>query len=119
MIFRRGRGRSLRRVLEELRPVLRGWMSYYRKSQIRITFEELDQWIRRKLRPFFGAVEAELDPRPRTDATRTGPCPSVDIRNQRAWSLVECRRKPHEPSRPDPVSAPAWSGEPHYGVTAS
>ena len=50
MIFRRGRGRSLRRVLEELRPVLRGWVSYYRKSQIRVTFEELDQWIRRKLR---------------------------------------------------------------------
>ena len=49
-IFRRGRGRSLRRVLEELRPVLRGWVSYYRKSQIRITFEELDQCIRRKLR---------------------------------------------------------------------
>ncbi len=30
--------------------MLRGWVSYYRKSQIRITFEELDQWIRRKLR---------------------------------------------------------------------
>jgi RNA-directed DNA polymerase len=49
-MFRRGRGRSLRRVLEDLRPVLRGWVSYYRKSQIRVTFEELDQWIRRKLR---------------------------------------------------------------------
>jgi RNA-directed DNA polymerase len=49
-MFRRGRGRSLRRVLEELRPVLRGWVSYYRKSQVRVTFEELDQWIRRKLR---------------------------------------------------------------------
>jgi RNA-directed DNA polymerase len=49
-MFRRGRGRSLRRVLEDLRPVLRGWVSYYRKSQIRITFEELDQWMRRKLR---------------------------------------------------------------------
>jgi RNA-directed DNA polymerase len=48
--FRRGRGRSLRRILEELRPILIGWVSYYRKSQVRITFEELDQWIRRKLR---------------------------------------------------------------------
>ncbi len=48
--FRRGRGRSLRRVLEELRPVLIGWVSYYRKSQVRITFERIDQWIRRKLR---------------------------------------------------------------------
>ncbi len=49
-MFRRGRGRSLRRVIGELRPVLVGWMSYYRKSQVRITFERLDQWIRRKLR---------------------------------------------------------------------
>lgn len=49
-MFRRGRGRSLARVLTELRPVLIGWTSYYRKSQVRITFEELDQWIRRKLR---------------------------------------------------------------------
>jgi RNA-directed DNA polymerase len=49
-MFRRGRGRSLRRILEELRPVLTGWVSYYRKSEVRITFEQLDQWIRRKLR---------------------------------------------------------------------
>jgi RNA-directed DNA polymerase len=50
-MFRRGRGRNLRRFLtEDLRPVLIGWVSYYRKSQVRITFEELDQWIRRKLR---------------------------------------------------------------------
>jgi RNA-directed DNA polymerase len=49
-MFRRGRGRSFRRVLEDLRPVLRGWVSYYRKSQVRVMFEELNQWIRRKLR---------------------------------------------------------------------
>ena len=49
-ILRRGRGRRLADVIAELRPVLLGWMSYYRKSQVRITFEQLDQWIRRKLR---------------------------------------------------------------------
>ena len=49
-MFRRGRGRSLAHVIAELGPVLVGWVSYYRKSQVRITFEELDQWIRRKLR---------------------------------------------------------------------
>lgn len=49
-LFRRGRGRSLRRVLADLRPVLIGWVSYYRKSEVRGTFEELDGWIRRKLR---------------------------------------------------------------------
>ncbi len=49
-IFRRGRGRSLRRVIGELRPMLVGWVSYYRKSEVRNVFEQLDQWIRRKLR---------------------------------------------------------------------
>jgi len=49
-MFRRGRGRSLVHVIAELRPVLVGWVSYYRKSQVRVTFEQLDQWIRRKLR---------------------------------------------------------------------
>jgi RNA-directed DNA polymerase len=49
-ILRRGRGRRLADVIVELRPVLIGWVSYYRKSQVRITFEQLDQWIRRKLR---------------------------------------------------------------------
>jgi RNA-directed DNA polymerase len=49
-MFRRGRGRSLRRVIGELRPVLVGWASYYRKSEVRNVFEQLDQWIRRKLR---------------------------------------------------------------------
>jgi len=48
--FRKARGRNLRRVLEALRPKLIGWVSYYRKSEVKKTFEELDQWIRRKLR---------------------------------------------------------------------
>jgi RNA-directed DNA polymerase len=48
--FRRGRGRNLAAVLEELRPVLLGWASYYRKSEVRATLEQLDQWMRRKLR---------------------------------------------------------------------
>jgi RNA-directed DNA polymerase len=49
-MLRRGRGRRLADVIAELRPVLTGWVSYYRKSEVRITFERLDQWIRRKLR---------------------------------------------------------------------
>jgi RNA-directed DNA polymerase len=49
-LFRAGRGRSLGRVIEQLRPKLIGWVSYFRKSEVRIVFEELDQWIRHKLR---------------------------------------------------------------------
>jgi RNA-directed DNA polymerase len=49
-IIRKGRGRSLPKVAAELTTYLRGWVNYFRLSQVKIAFEELDQWIRRKLR---------------------------------------------------------------------
>lgn len=48
--FRMGRGRNIRRVIEELTPVLRGWVNYFRLSEVKGNFEELDEWIRRKFR---------------------------------------------------------------------
>ena len=49
-IFRRGRGRNIRRVIAELNEATIGWVNYFRLAQVRGVFEELDQWIRRKLR---------------------------------------------------------------------
>lgn len=49
--FRRGRGRNLVRfIVEELGPKLRGWVNYFRISEVKGVFEKLDQWIRRRLR---------------------------------------------------------------------
>jgi RNA-directed DNA polymerase len=48
--FREGRGRNLRQFLEVLRPQLRGWAGYFGIAETRGVFDELDQWIRRKLR---------------------------------------------------------------------
>jgi group II intron reverse transcriptase/maturase len=44
------RGRSLLATIKELNPILRGWMAYYRLSETRKALEELDGWIRHKLR---------------------------------------------------------------------
>ena len=49
-VCRRGRGRSLRGVIKELTPKLRGWITYFRFSEVTGLFEELDGWLRRKLR---------------------------------------------------------------------
>ncbi len=49
-ILRAGRGRSLRRVIEELQPVIRGWVAYFRKVEVKTSLEDLDHWLRRKLR---------------------------------------------------------------------
>jgi RNA-directed DNA polymerase len=49
--LRRGRGRNLKRfIAETLRPKLRGWANYFKLAEVKGVFEELDQWLRRKLR---------------------------------------------------------------------
>lgn len=50
-IFRRGRGCNIGRLIrEDLNPLLRGWINYFYLSEVKGIFEELDSWIRRKLR---------------------------------------------------------------------
>jgi len=48
--FRRGRGRSLKKTIDTLAPKLRGWMNYFKLAEVKGVFEELDMWIRRRLR---------------------------------------------------------------------
>jgi RNA-directed DNA polymerase len=49
--FGAGRGRNLGNFIrEDLNPLLRGWANYFALSEVKGVFEELDGWIRRKLR---------------------------------------------------------------------
>ena len=45
-----GRGRNINKVIEELAVVLRGWVQYFKLAEVKNVFEELDGWLRRKLR---------------------------------------------------------------------
>jgi len=49
-ITRRNRGRSLGRVVEELRSFLLGWKAYFRLADTPGIFRDLDRWIARRLR---------------------------------------------------------------------
>lgn len=50
-IFRGGRGCNIGRfVKEKLNPIVRGWKNHFRLTQVKWIFEELDAWLRRKLR---------------------------------------------------------------------
>jgi RNA-directed DNA polymerase len=48
--LRRGRGRSLAHTIEDLNPLLRGWMGYFQHTQSLRPIETLDEWLRRRLR---------------------------------------------------------------------
>ncbi len=50
-IFRTGRGRNLQRfIAEDLNPTLRGWINYFRLAEVKTFAEDIDGWVRRRLR---------------------------------------------------------------------
>jgi len=49
-VFKGAGGRSLNTSISEINPILRGWMAYFRLTQTKKVLEELDGWIRHKLR---------------------------------------------------------------------
>ena len=102
VIFRRGRGRSLNRVIAELTPILRGWMNYFRDIEVKGVLEALDGWLRRKLRGLlWRAVETAAYPGAVSDATRDSGGTCLDVGDQRARPVVECRGLAHEPELPE------------------
>jgi RNA-directed DNA polymerase len=49
-VLGRGRGRRLAHIVEELNLATRGWVVYFRFAEVKASFEDLDKWLRRKLR---------------------------------------------------------------------
>jgi RNA-directed DNA polymerase len=50
-LFRQGRGRNLGKFInEDLNPVIQGWINYFGQAEVKGFAEELDSWIRRRLR---------------------------------------------------------------------
>jgi group II intron reverse transcriptase/maturase len=49
-LTQRQRGRSLAQVVTELRAYLRGWKAYFRLAETPGIFQDLDQWLRHRLR---------------------------------------------------------------------
>ena len=49
-VLARGRGRRLADTVRDLNLITRGWVAYFRLADVKASFEDLDQWLRRKLR---------------------------------------------------------------------
>ena len=49
-VLKGARGRSVRATIEDLNPVLRGWAAYFKLTETKRAQEDIDGWLRRKLR---------------------------------------------------------------------
>jgi RNA-directed DNA polymerase len=82
-LMRRGRGRKLERVIAELTSKLRGWGNYFKLSEVKLVFEDLDAWIRRKLRNLIWRQWKRPRTRHRNLKARGLP---EDLARKAAWS---------------------------------
>ncbi len=76
--MRRGRGRSLSHTIEELNPLLRGWMGYFQHTQSLKTVAVLDEWMRRRLRCLLWRQW-------KRPATRVRKLRQLGLDDERAW----------------------------------
>jgi RNA-directed DNA polymerase len=54
LALRGGHGQSMQQVINGLNPALQGWMAYFRLAEVKNVLEELDGWLRYKLRTLKG-----------------------------------------------------------------
>jgi RNA-directed DNA polymerase len=85
--LRQGRGRNLARTVKDLAPVVRGWIGYFRLAEAKGIFEELDGWLRRRLR----CILWRQWKRPRTRAARLM---QRGLDKERAWASANNGRGP-------------------------
>ena len=52
-VLRSGKGRNIPRQLAYMRPIILGWVSYYRLCEVKIPFKDIDKWLRRHIRDLF------------------------------------------------------------------
>lgn len=48
--LKHGKGKSLKKTIDELQPILRGWINYFKYTEVNTPLDRIDKWIRRKLR---------------------------------------------------------------------
>ncbi len=79
--------RNLGKTIDALNPVLRGWMSYFHLTEVRGVLQELDGWIRRKLRCLLWRQW-------KRPATRNRNLQAAGLNEMRAWKSASNGRGP-------------------------
>jgi len=86
-LTRRTRGKSLRQVVDELTPFLRGWGGYYGHCDTPTVLAALNGWVRRRLRSLLW--QQWRTPRRRAEALR-----HLGIRKQEARDIASSSKGP-------------------------
>lgn len=86
-ICRVGKGRSIKQVIEVLKPKLRGWLNYFRYVESDYLFKELDGWLRRKLRRIIWKQWKRT-------RTRAKNLIKLGLSSNAAWRFVRKQRGP-------------------------
>ena len=79
--------RNLGQTIATLNPVLRGWTSYFRLTEVKGVLQDLDGWIRRKLR-------CQLWRQWKRPATRNKRLQARGLDGTRAWKAASNGRGP-------------------------
>jgi len=91
-ILNRNHGKSTRQRLRELRLYLRGWVNYFALEESKSLFEELDKWLRRRMR-------ACIWKQWRLPSTRIRNLKQLGVRPEEAISHGNSRKGPWRMSR--------------------
>ena len=86
-VLKSASGRSLTHTIQELNPVLRGWAAYFKLTETETALDELDGWIRHKLR----CILWRQWKRPYTRATNLM---KAGLTEERAWRSACNQRGP-------------------------
>lgn len=86
-ICKYGRGWSMSRTIKEANPKLRGWVNYFHLAGNTTIFQELDSWLRRKLR-------AILWRQWKRNITRARNLIKLGFSYDAAWRFVRVHRGP-------------------------
>ena len=52
LLTKRNRGRNVRRVMQEVKVYIRGWLGYFHVADMKRTMKSWDEWLRRRFRMY-------------------------------------------------------------------
>lgn len=84
-ITSRSNGMSMERRYEKLQQVIRGWINYFKIAKMKKVVQELDQWIRHRLRMCYWKQWKKI-------GTRQYNLVKLGIENDKAWEFANTRK---------------------------